>query len=213
MNMNKLIIVGAGGFGREVHQWLEDWVACHEGWVIAGFIDDLKKDLGDKKGYSPILSTIDAYEPGPDEYLVCAIGIPSGKRLVVEKLKSKGGRFFTLVHPKAIVGRNVVIGEGTIVCPLSTLTVDIEVGPFVTVNLSCTVGHDARIGGFVTLSPHCDVNGNVTLDEEVFVGTGATMIPGIHVGEKAIIGAGSVVVRSVSPGQTVLGIPAKRISG
>ena len=38
--MNNLIIVGAGGFGRELLQWAKDINKVEKKWIIKGFIDD-----------------------------------------------------------------------------------------------------------------------------------------------------------------------------
>ncbi|KPW95535.1 hypothetical protein ALO50_04789, partial [Pseudomonas syringae pv. cerasicola] len=78
MNANRLLIVGAGAFGREVHAWLTDWVENNPGWLIAGFINDGPGSTERFDHYPPVVSTVDGYQPKPEEYLVCAIGDPSG---------------------------------------------------------------------------------------------------------------------------------------
>ncbi|MET0611326.1 MAG: acetyltransferase [Pseudomonas caspiana] len=213
MKTQKLLIVGAGGFGREVHAWLTDWVDLNPGWSIAGFINDGEGSLNRFNHYPDIVSTVDAYVPRHDEHLVCAIANPADKRKVVEKLLAKGSVFFSLVHPSAVIGENVKIGQGTVICPFALLSVDLTVGAFVTINVSCTIGHDAFIGDFSTLSGQCDVTGGVILEEEVFMGTHASVLPKVRVGRQAVIGAGSVAIRNVAEGTTVFGVPAKRISG
>lgn len=213
MNVTKLIIVGAGGLGREVHSWLKDWVEHNSGYMIGGFLDDGSLSLNRFNHYADILSTIDAYEPAEDERLLVAIGKPSDKKFVVEKLLAKGAQFFTLIHPTAIVGENVKIGRGVLVCPFSVLSVDLTIGDFVTVNSLCTVGHDTHIGDFSTLSGHCDLTGGAVLEEEVFMGSRSSVLPKVRVGKGAVVGAGSVVLRAVKPGDVVFGVPAKRISG
>ncbi|AKT29799.1 dTDP-4-amino-4,6-dideoxy-D-glucose acetyltransferase VioB [Pseudomonas syringae pv. actinidiae] len=213
MNVNRLLIVGAGAFGREVHAWLLDWVKLNPGWVIAGFINDGPGSIARFDHYPAVVSSVEGYEPGPEDYLVCAIAKPSDKRLVVEKLLGKGARFFTLIHPSVIMGENVVIGQGAVICPSTVLSVDLRIGAFVTLNIGCLVGHDADIGDFSTLSGHCDITGGVVLEEEVFMGTHASVLPNVKVGKQAVVGAGSVAIRNVAAGITVFGVPAKRISG
>ncbi|MDF2642356.1 MAG: bacterial transferase hexapeptide repeat protein [Pseudomonas sp.] len=213
MNIKKLLIVGAGGFGREVHAWLVDWIEHNEGWVIGGFINDGPGASSRFSHYPDVVSSIDDYRPQPDEYLVCAIGKPADRRMIVEKLLARGAEFFTLIHPTAVIGENVSIGRGSVICPTTVLSVDIEIGEFVNINIGCVVGHDATIGAFSTLSAHGVVTGFCVLEEEVFMGTHASLLPKVRAGKQSVIGSASVAVRNVAAGTTVFGVPAKRISG
>ncbi|WP_268800257.1 acetyltransferase [Pseudomonas huanghezhanensis] len=212
MNVKKLIIVGAGGLGREVHSWCKDWLKHNPGYVLGGFIDDGGLSLNRFSHYADVVSTIEGYQPAPDELLICAIGKPADKKYVVNKLLAKGAEFFTLIHPTAILGENVQIGRGTLICPYSVLSVDLTVGEFVTVNTLCTISHDTSIGDFTTLSLHCDVTGGVVLEGEVFMGSRASVLPKVRVGKGAVVGAGSVVLRDVKAGSVVVGVPARYIS-
>lgn len=217
---NKFVIMGAGGFGREVHAWLLDLIKSDAYrptkevvWEVAGFIDDVSNAPDIFAGLPPILSKIDEYQPTPDSYVVCAIADPAAKKFLSEKLIKKGANFFTLIHPTAIVGTNVSIGQGTVICPFVVLSTDLAVGDFATINSCCTIGHDSVISDFCTLSGHCDITGGAKLLEGAFLGSHAVIIPKVTVGEYAVVGAGSVVIRKVNSGVTVFGVPAKRISG
>ena len=213
MIMKKLLILGAGGFGREVHSWLTDWCKKNEDWEIAGFIDDNLNALDGFNDIPPVLFRISEYQPSKDEFVVCAIGNPQLKKSITQELRSRSVNFFTLQHPSAIVGSRVKIGIGTIICPNVVMTADISIGNFVTINAASTVGHDASIGDYSTLSGHCDVTGGARLEECVFMGSHAAVLPKIHIGSNACIGAGSIALRRVAPGSTVFGVPAKKISG
>jgi sugar O-acyltransferase (sialic acid O-acetyltransferase NeuD family) len=216
MSACSFLIVGAGGFGREVYAWLSDWVASsaqpHE-YEIKGFLDDSPAALEHFTGLPPIISSVDDYQHQVGQLLVCAIGSPKIKKIVTEKLRAKGACFFSLVHPSVTVGPRVTLGEGVVICPQVVLTTDIAIGDFVTINAASTVGHDASVGSYSTLSGHCDVTGGAQLAEGVFMGSHAVVVPKVSVGAYAVIGASSVAIRKVAPGVTVFGIPAKRIAG
>ena len=218
--INKFVIMGAGGFGREVFAWLSHFIengmcsrAEDEQWEIAGFIDDDKKDLNCFGGFPKVLSKIDDFIPSDNVYVVCAIAAPRAKKVLTQKLIAKGAKFFTLVHPTAVIGPNVSIGRGSVICPFTVLSTDLNVGEFVTVNCGSTIGHDATVSDFCTLSPHSDVTGGVKLGEGVFLGSHAVVVPKVVIGDYAVVGASSVAIRKVAPGVTVFGVPAKRISG
>jgi sugar O-acyltransferase (sialic acid O-acetyltransferase NeuD family) len=207
--MKRALIVGAGGFGREVLVWLDDLRRCKGGFEIEGFLDRDPTALGHVDVGLPILGDPAVFELSKDHILVSAIGDPASKLKLADALAGRGGRWMSLVHPTAVIGPRCTLGEGCVLCPGAVLTTDVILGRLVTINVNSTVGHDAIIGDGCTLSAHCDVTGHVTLERCVFMGSHAATIPGITVGECAKIGAGSIAVRDVAKGNTVFGVPAK----
>lgn len=209
--MKRLIIVGAGGFGREVYAWAMDHPDNGELWEMYGFLDDNLAALDQFEEYPiSVLNKVADYQPQPKDLFLCAIGAPQIRFDVCEALIAKGAEFYTLVHPSVTIGGNVTLGQGTIICPHAVLTVDISLGEFVIVNCLSSIGHDVTIGDYVTLSGHCDVTGNTRIGEGTLLGSGARILPGKQVGSDALVGAGAVVIRSVSDGQKVFGNPAVR---
>jgi len=211
--MNRLLIVGAGGFGREVLCWLSDMPEEERGWEIGGFLDANPLAL---KGYScsyPILGNPLNFDLQENDRLVCAIGDPKTKLRLCRALKERGGKFFTFIHVTAVIGMRCKIGEGCVICPGAIITTDVNMGDFVTVNVHASVGHDSVIGDYSTLSGHADVTGFARLDKGVFLGSHASVIPKVQIGDFAVVGAGSMVVRRVKPNTTVMGVPAKQIAG
>lgn len=209
--VKRLLIVGAGGFGREVLQWAEDIAADGADWRIGGFLDADTSALEHYECGYRILGTPDEYTPTDKDLLICAIGDPATRMQVAASLRSRGARFATLVHPSAIVGARTDLLEGCIICPRVTITTDIRLGRHVIVNTHTTIGHDVTIGEGCSLFSHCDVTGGAALDVGVTMGSHAAVLPGIRVGKFARISAGSVVSRHVKPHTTVYGVPAKKL--
>jgi sugar O-acyltransferase (sialic acid O-acetyltransferase NeuD family) len=202
--MKKLIIIGAGGFGREVLQYARSIPAAARGWEPHGFLD-ANPDALERFGHPlPILGDPVAYAPAPDEVFICAIGDPRRKLLLCRGLRERGARFVNLIHPTAIVGERTRFGE----CPWSGLSADVRIGDFVTVNSFSGAGHDVVMGDGCTLSAHVDVTGGVVLGEGVFIGTHASVLPNVRIADYAVLGAGSVVLKNVRAGRTVFGLPA-----
>ncbi len=156
---------------------------------------------------APLISTLRNYQPEPGDVLLCAIGNPLTRRAVVEELEARGATFATFIDDRAVLGENITMGAGSVVCPGSIVTSNIVIGHHVHINLNCTVGHDVQIHDFVTLSPGCNINGNVVIEHNVFLGTAALVIPSRRVESGAIVGAGTVVVKDVPRGATVVGNP------
>ncbi len=207
--MKRLIIAGAGGFGREVYAWARAHPDCGRFWEIAGFLDDNPAALDGYDYLCPILGTVAEYAPGEDDVFLCAIGAPAIKRKVCELLLARSAEFISLVHPSAILGANVALGKGVIICPYAIVTCDVKVGNFVAINCHSSVGHDVRIADWVTLSGHCDVTGQTQLGEMAFLGSGARILPLKKVGARALVGAGSVVISHVPADAKVFGNPAR----
>lgn len=209
--MKRLLIIGAGGFGREVLAWALDIPKEKRDWELAGFLDSNPFALKDYACPYPVIDDDLNFPLMPDDLVICAIGDPSIKLRVCNTLKKQGANFITLIHPSAIIGPRCTIGDGCVLCPGVVITTDATIGDFVTLNVYATVGHDASIGDGSTISGHCDVTGFAKVGKSVFLGTHAVILPGAVVGDNAVVGAGSVVLKKVAPNSTVMGVPAKKI--
>ncbi len=210
--MQKLIIVGAGGFGREVCAWARQCPDFRREWDIAGFLDDNPDAL---EGYDvglPVLNAISSYKPRARDVFVCALGQPQVKRACLEPLLDKGARFIQLIHPSVLIGDRVELGEGVVLCPRVTLTSDIVIENYASFNLNSSAGHDVSVGAFSQVNSFCDLTGGVEVGREVLLGSHATVLPGTKIGDRSIVGAGSVVLRDVPDDTTVFGSPAKAVA-
>jgi sugar O-acyltransferase (sialic acid O-acetyltransferase NeuD family) len=208
--MKDIIIVGAGGFGREVLQWIKDINFMTMKWTVKGFIDDNPNALDGLECDYAVIGSIQDWQPNNNEVFACAVANPRTKENIVTLLKSKGAMFESVIHPIAGIGDWNNIGEGFIAYPNSRITVNVVVGDYVTL-LSSGIGHDAVIGDYSTISSYCDVTGGVQLGKRVFLGSHVTIIPGRKIGDDVYVGAGSVVIKNIKPNTKVMGNPAKKI--
>lgn len=207
--MKRVLIVGAGGFGREVYSWAQAHPDCGRAWTIGGFLDDNHAALDGLEYDVPILGAAADYEPVPGDLFLCAMGKPEVKATVCRQLLDRGAEFLTLVHPSVVLGSNVQLGRGVVLCPGVVLTCDIEVGDFAMINCLSSAGHDVRIGAWATISAHCDMTGHTELGAGSFMGSGARILPGKKVGAGSLVGAGAVVLANVPADCKVFGNPAR----
>ncbi len=206
-----LIIIGASGFGREVAWLVERINAVESTWNLLGFIDDNVDIQNQEVGGYAVLGTCECVANYPDAYFVCAIGAAQVRKTVIERLGKVN--YATLIDPSVMISNRVSIGEGTIICAGTILTVDIQIGKHVIINLDCTVGHDAVIHDYVTLYPSVNISGITDIGECSEMGTGSQLIQKINVGPRSIVGAGAVVVKSIVGCSTYVGIPCKKLGG
>ncbi|WP_159149300.1 acetyltransferase [Dietzia lutea] len=209
--MTRVVIAGAGGFGRGVHSWLisSPRHLAQGGVTDIVFIDDAppREHL-----YAEHVGRISDFQPSPDDRILCAIGAPAVRRTVVQLLARRAAKFHTFVADTAVLAHGVYAGEGAIVCPGTVVSADAYIGPHVHINFNCSVGHDTTIGEFSTLSPSVNIMGEVNVGDSVFLGGSCSVLPRIEVGRLSTIAAGATVVESVLSSTTVAGTPARALA-
>jgi sugar O-acyltransferase (sialic acid O-acetyltransferase NeuD family) len=210
--LTRVVIIGAGGFAREVQDVIRNCNRAQLRYNFLGFIDDFVP-VGTKINDSSVIGDFSWFKT-PEALCVLAtvgVGAPEVRRKLVERVVELGVDFVTLVDPTVVASPFVTIGKGTVICPGVILTNNITLGEHVHLNLDSTVGHDAIMEDFTTTAPGAHINGKNLLKEGAYVGTGANFIEKVTVGEWAIIGAGACVVKDIPANTTAVGCPAKVI--
>ncbi len=205
--MRDIVIVGAGGFAKEILQYAQDLCAADAGYRVKGFLDRDRSRHGTTHAGYPVLGAEDSYAPAAGDIFLLALGTAEAKKRAVAILQEQGAEFLTLVHPQAYVAPSARVGTGAVICPFAYVGPDAIVEEFVLVNLYASCGHDTRIGRYAILGPYACTNGHVTIEEAVFLATHATVTVGKRVGRGSIVAAGGVVVRDVPPGVLAAGNP------
>jgi sugar O-acyltransferase (sialic acid O-acetyltransferase NeuD family) len=208
--MHDIVIIGAGGFAREVAWLIEDINLKNNLWNLIGYIDEnLKSKSSLLNGYE-VLGDFNSLEMRNKEiFYICAVGDTFIRKELSVKAENIGLKPATLIHPNVVMSKHVKVGEGTIICSSNIITVNVQVGKHVIINLDCTIGHDVVIEDYVTILPSVNVSGAVILEEGSSIGTGSAIIQGKKVGINSIIGAGTVVVKDIPANCTAVGVPAK----
>jgi len=210
MERKDLVIIGAGGFGREVMWQLGEINHCTDQYNIMGFVDDAPELHGKLLNGFPVIGNIQWLTDYPREICaVISVGNSKTRNRIYDKIKKNSFISFpTIIAGDVRYSDSVEFGKGCIVCLSSILTVNVVIGEFVIINLDCTIGHDVLLDDFVTLYPSVNVSGNVHIGAYTEIGTGANIIPGKNIGKNTIIGAGSVVTKDIPSDCTAVGIPA-----
>ena len=150
---------------------------------------------------------------GTDIFFICMIGDNRIREEQAHEAEELGWKPVALVHPTVIVARETTIGHGSYIGAGSIISPFAKVGAHVVVNNHVSVGHDSVMEDFSQASPGARISGGCVVGRSAFLGSNATLLPNCNVGESAVVGANSVVLRSVAPLTTVMGVPAKVVSG
>lgn len=212
-----VVVIGAGGFGRE----LLDVIEAHnraendDQFNVIGVLDDAPSeenlDRLRRRGYKH-LGGIETYfeMPSTVNYFV-GVGAPEVKARIVEACDARDRKASKVVHPSASVGSATTLSAGTVVCGGVQVSTNVRLGRHVHLNPGCIIGHDSILGDFISVNPGAIVSGEVEVDSKTLIGAGALVLQGIIVGEGSIVGASACVTREVEPHSTVVGVPAKEI--
>lgn len=206
--MTDYILVGGGGFGRELYDWFTPGLV-ERGDRFVGYLDDNDAPMAPFGRLLPQLGPITGGKPNPEARLVMAIGDPGGKAAVAQALGADA--FATLVHPRAWVSASARLGRGCVIGPFADVSAEAVAGDFVGLNAYASIGHDARVGDYSTLSGYVDLMGGVTVGARAFLGSGSRVLPGLSIGDNCVIGAGAVMVRGAPADTTYYAAPARRL--
>ena len=194
-------IIGAGGFGREVYWGLD----MMERVNTVFFVDDMYWDDSDEK-----ILPLSSFDPNKYEVVV-AIGDPTLRSELINRLP-KDTKYFTYIHPSVqILGGDVSIGEGSIICAGSILTTNIKIGKHAHLNLHTTIGHDCIIDDYFTTAPGVKISGNCNIGKRVYFGTNSSVREKINIMDDVTVGLNSGVVKHINESGVYVGLPSKKI--
>jgi sugar O-acyltransferase (sialic acid O-acetyltransferase NeuD family) len=211
--MKPIIIFGASGFGKEVHQLICDINDINNDWELLGFLDDNVSLHGQIINGLPVLGGIDLLQNFTDLNVVIGISDPNLKIRVIKKIMeiNKLFDFPTILHPSvSINSKNIKFGFGNIISQHCLFTANIEIGDFNTFNTRVTLGHDVKVGNFNSFNPNVQISGNVIIGSSNFFAVNSVILQSISIGDSNYIGACSLVIKGIKDGIKVFGIPAQK---
>jgi sugar O-acyltransferase (sialic acid O-acetyltransferase NeuD family) len=205
-----LVIIGAGGFGREVAEIIDDINKEKERFNLLGFLDDNEQALTDIPSRYQVIGSTERDLASFKQVNFCiAVGDALKRSSYAKMIAAAGAKIQTIVHPLSKVSPTSTIGAGVVFCPFSYAGTSSFIGENAVLNVYSSVGHDSKVGRDSVISPYVAITGNVHIGDESFIGAHATITPGVSIGKHTKIAAGVTVTRNVEPGSLVWGYPSK----
>ncbi len=208
-----LVLVGAGGLGRETVELVRALNAVEPTWELVGFVDDDPALAGVSVAGLPVLGPIASVVEADAAVAVCTArpAVGCSRRRIVAGLGLEPARFATLIHPRAALASSTELGPGCLVFAGVVTTASVTVGAHVVLMPQVVLTHDDRVGAFATLASGVRLGGGVEVGAEAYLAAGVLVREQLVVGQSALVGMGAVVLHDVPPGETWVGVPARSI--
>tara|TARA_Y100001958_G_C21055706_1_gene420285 strand:- start:131 stop:793 length:663 start_codon:yes stop_codon:yes gene_type:complete len=210
--MKNIVIFGSGGHCKVIIDIIEK----SNRYNLVGLIDNYQEKgkiifdydiIGEKEEIEVLIKNYNI------ECGVIGIGDNSTRKKYVEYVSQicSNFKFETLIHPKSNIGKNVIIGDGTVVMSGVSVNSDTKIGSHCIINTNSSVDHDCNLGDYVSVSPNSGIGGNVNIGDQSFIGIGSNIIHNINIGNNNVIGSSSLVVRDIDSFILGYGIPFREI--
>lgn len=203
--MEKLIIIGAGGYAKSVIDAVDIY-----NYEIAGFMDEFAQKE-EHLGYPILAKHLDDIENSEKYVYFVAVGNNKNRKVWFDKLVERNLRIINVVDRTAVISPRATIGIGCFIGKLAVVNSTAKIGNNCLINTRATVEHGCTIADHVNISTSTVVNGDVTIGTGSFIGSASVVIGQKKVGEWSTVGAGAVVTRNIGDNVTAVGVPAKEI--
>lgn len=206
--MGNLLVIGAGGHGRVV----ADAASRMGTWERIAFLDDRFPETTHTSGFE-IIGKIDSLPNHNENFPTAIVGIGNSERrmMFIDLLGRQGFNIGVVVHPSAVVAKDVFIGAGTVIFAGVVINTGAKIGAGCIINTSASVDHDCILADGVHICPGARLAGEVSVGTGSWIGIGSSVIQQVVIGDHVVVGAGAAVINNVPEGSTVAGVPAKRI--
>ncbi|AMM19180.1 hypothetical protein AX769_02335 [Frondihabitans sp. PAMC 28766] len=210
----ELIVVGAGGAGREAIDIVTALNKAHPScFTVVGVVDDGPRAAHLERLERLGVPHLGALKVGltsfPAARFVVGVADPAVRHRLYAQISAASRSFTTLIHPDAALGSDVTIGDGALIAAGVRISTGVRIDEQVHVAAGALIGHDTHLSGFTTVSPGAIVSGEVTVGPGAFVGAGAVVLQNLRVGMGSVVGAAACVVGDVAASTTVKGVPAR----
>ena len=182
--MEKLLLVGAGGFGRVVLEHASTIYDC-------AFLEDGDATIVD--GVPVIGKTAEMASFYPEyQRLLVTIGNNKLRERLYKEAETIGFTFPNIIHPLAYVSPHAHIGSGCVILNNAVVQNNAKCGDGCILNPGVELHHDSTIGSNCLVYTNSVVRSLTHVGDRVWIGSTATVSTSAIVPDDAIIGDGEV---------------------
>lgn len=185
--MEKLLLVGAGGFGRVVLEHAAKEYDCaylDDGLEIGTLIDGVS-----------VIGKTENLERFFPEYRLLLVTI--GNNTLREKLYLRAGKigftFPNIIVPSAYISPHAYVGVGCVILNNAVIQNNAQIGNGCILNPGVEAHHDSVIGDYCLIYTNSVIRSLTNIGNRVWIGSTATVSTGAIVLDDTIINDGSVV--------------------
>lgn len=201
----RIVFIGAGGHGKVCAE-----IAELTGYSEIFFLDDDKEQkVCGKHRVSGIAKEFSKFVDSYTAFFV-SIGNTDIRQRIQERIEHIGGRIATLIHPNAVISKDVNIGTGSVVMAGTVINGGTVIGSGVIVNTSSSIDHDCIVGNYCHVAVGSHLCGTVKVGNCTWIGAGAVVNNNLNICGNCIIGSGAVVVKDIKRKGNYIGVPARR---
>jgi sugar O-acyltransferase (sialic acid O-acetyltransferase NeuD family) len=209
--MKDLIIVGAGGFGRDLYYIITESIGYNSEFRVLGYIDDDLDSMNGFSDYPKLIGKISTHEVLKNQIFICSIANIKHRVKIIESLSIKGAFFTNIIHSSARIANSSKLGIGSIIGPLVSIGADSRIQNHCILQTGVIIGHDVIVGEYSRIDNYSILVAGVVLEKFCTIHSNSVINTNLKINENAIVGACSFVIKNVERGITVFGNPAKRL--
>lgn len=210
--LKDLVIIGAGGFGREMILHVNEEANKHKlEWNLIGFVDE--EQTGEVEGYK-ILGNLETFLKMEEKpYFFIAIANSEARERIAKQCKAAGFPAATIYcgGMNAMLAPNAEIGEGCYIGRNCAIMNEVKIGPFCIIQGRSLFGHDTTVGEYTSIMTDASFGGETHVGPHCYFGLRCTVINRINITDHCTFGACACVVKDAAQSGTYVGVPAKLI--
>ena len=188
----KVVIIGFGGHGRVIAD-----IVRAKGDTVLGFLDDhasnYATDSENTDNKNVVLGKVEDYIKYSDADFIIGIG----NNDVRKRLSSLDCKWYTAIHPGAVISPSVKIGEGSVISANAVVNSEAVIGRHCIINTGSVIEHDCILEDFVHISSGVTLGGGVKIGSSSFIGVGSVIDKLTEIKSNTFIKAGSVIDKSI----------------